>query len=175
MQTEPPIRAHYTLTEDDLVTAFREGGREALRKQQRLYLTITAMIVALFIINGLWNDSWSVFIALMALAVGVLTVFVPRVAERQLRDKLKDVPEIGRPITVTLFPDRIHTAVEAIGDSSTLIQTLDGLEARPGGLLLRPVAEQYVWIPDRAFATPDDRRHFHDRLRAALPLPDASL
>ena len=173
-----PIRAQFTFTEEDALATIREGARDAVVKQQRVFagLALLAGVLAgYFWMREGPSSAWTFLLVVLTGAMAFSAWRVPRNIERVYEGKIAAMPELGRRVTFTIGGNLLYTEVEGLSEGSSLLSGVLNAEDRTGGLLLTVGPENYVFIPDRAFAAPSERIDFLRRLRAAIALPGADL
>lgn len=171
-----PIRASFVLQEDDVLTAARLSHAPHVTGLRRALLLLAAVFAGIALLRTVTaGEAPDPVFGAVAGVTAFMALATPMFVERSLRRKLPEVKALGQPVTLALMEDRLRHEVAGLADTTAAIDALHNVEDRACGVLLWVAPGEAFWIPDRAFATPDDRAAFLRRLRAGLDLPAAAL
>ena len=149
-----------------------EAARARVRLRYALYGVLAGALWAFFqFVGGL--DS--LYLGLVSVLFLGLAVVRPWLVRRQVARHLGGRLDIGRAMTVRVAGGLFTTETEGLGRTEQRLDTLHAVEARPGGILVQPFPNEYLWIPAEAFASEAERAAFERALLAGAPLPDGGL
>lgn len=149
-----------------------EAARARVRLRYALYGALAGALWALFRFAGGLD---SLYLGLVSVLFFGLAAFRPALVQQQYARHVGDRLDLGRTATVRLAGGLLIMETDGIGRTEQRLDTLHNVDSRPDGILVQPFPNEYQWIPDTAFASPQERAAFEQALLAGAPLPDGGL
>lgn len=182
MAEDQTIRLSYRLTVDELMMARSMHEKLTLKRKPGAALARKSWIKALICLSGVaalsrlvldviqGNPFSGLHVLTVLLALLLVGYFaLPWIGRRSLRRHFEKRPDRNRIVRYAIDAHRVVSSVEGLSEGSSEWSSFAEVVRTPQGFLFYPNDMLFHWLPNHAFASPEDTDALADMARQHAP------